>query len=75
MKHARLTRLEKLEDEFDPVAALLRQDGLCVLLQAAALLPKRDLDDAELEAAGSFGRLLADARRWQQEADERRHHG
>ena len=68
-RESRLTRLETLEDALDPETAWERTAGLCALLQARALLPPRaPLDEAALEADDTgMGRLLREARQWQQE--------
>jgi hypothetical protein len=59
-----MARLERLEDESDPLAALLKKDGLSNLLAYAAQLPPPDPDDlpAAAEPTTSFTALLREAR-------------
>jgi hypothetical protein len=64
MTQSRLTRLQKLEEDLDPMAALLKTDGLCALIQAAQQLPERAPGDEEEAPLTSFGLLLQQAKQW-----------
>jgi hypothetical protein len=59
-------RLRQLEDALDPVAALLKKEGLSAVLQAGALLAKQDAwdDPEDGQPTTGMGVLLAEAKAW-----------
>jgi hypothetical protein len=68
MKAGLVTRLALVEAALNPEDQWWKSEGLSSLLAAAKRLPPRDpWDLPDLEDAGSFGRLLKEARQWQEE--------